>query len=113
MGFLMVSIRNFPYFSMMHCSNGQSGLIVSNIIFIPDCPLAKNSVIPAQAGIQLIENYPTKWDNMAALTAALNVLLLDSRLRGNDETNVLFWFKNRKFNPIRTVLGLMDNLGLT
>jgi hypothetical protein len=44
---------------------------------------------------------------MAALSAARNVLLLDSRLRGNDEANGLFWFKNREFNPIRTVLGLM------
>jgi hypothetical protein len=42
---------------------------------------------------------------MAALSAARNVLLLDSRLRGNDEANGLFWFKNREFNPIRTVLG--------
>ena len=61
----------------------------------------------------MIENYPAKRDNMAALSAARNVLLLDSRLRGNDEAYGLFWFKNRKFNPIRTVLGLMDNLGLT
>ena len=51
----------------------------------PDCPLVKNSVIPAQAGIQLIENYPAKRDNMTALSASRNVLLLDSRLRGNDE----------------------------
>ncbi len=49
---------------------------------------------------------------MAALSAARNVLLLDSRLRGNDEANGLFWFKNKKFNPVGTVLGLMDNLGL-
>ncbi|CAH1903382.1 hypothetical protein NTGHW29_100016 [Candidatus Nitrotoga sp. HW29] len=39
----------------------------------PDYPLAKNSVIPAQAGIQLIENYPAKQDNMAALSATRNV----------------------------------------
>jgi hypothetical protein len=52
--------------------------------------ISKNPVIPAQAGIQLIENYPAKRDNMAALSAARNVLLLDSRLRGNDEANGLF-----------------------
>jgi hypothetical protein len=44
---------------------------------------------------------------MAALSAARNVLLLDSRLRGNDEANGLFWFKNREFNPIRTVWRLI------
>ena len=78
----------------------------------PDCPLAKNSVIPAQAGIQLIENYPAKRDNMTALSAARNVLLLDSRVRGNDEANGLFWFNNREFSPTRTVLGYNCNYGL-
>jgi hypothetical protein len=33
---------------------------------------------------------------MAALSAAWNVLLLDSRLRGNDEANGLFWFETGK-----------------
>ena len=108
-------------------------------IFNPDCPLVKNSVIPAQAGIQLIEYYPAKRDNMAVLhsqgvrcwvpalratlplypqgvgygclaevlapfggkglklqqhtlSATRNVLLLDSRLRGNDGANGLFGF---------------------
>jgi hypothetical protein len=41
---------------------------------------------------------------MAALSATRNILLLDSRLRGNDEANGLFWFKNREFNSIQTVL---------
>jgi hypothetical protein len=27
----MVSIRNFSYFSMMHCSNGQSGINLKSI----------------------------------------------------------------------------------
>ncbi|RFC37289.1 MAG: hypothetical protein DID92_2727743265 [Candidatus Nitrotoga sp. SPKER] len=44
---------------------------------------------------------------MAALSAVQNVLLVDSRLRGNDEANRLFCFKNREFNPIRTVLPLI------
>ena len=70
----------------------------------PDCPLDKKPVIPAQAGIQLIEKHPAKRDDMAVLyaqqgvrcwvpalratlplSASQRVLLLDSRLRGNDE----------------------------
>ena len=79
----------------------------------PNCPTQKNSVILAQAGIQLIDNNPAKRDNTTTwhpqgvgcgclaevlapfggkglkpqqhtLSAARNVLLLDSRLRGND-----------------------------
>ena len=59
----------------------------------------------------MIENYPAKRDSMAALSAARNVLLLDSRLRGNDEANGLFWFKNSELKPIRTVLGLNSKIG--
>ena len=50
----------------------------------PNCPTQKNSVILAQAGIQLIDNNPAKRDNTTTWSAARNVLLLDSRLRGND-----------------------------
>ena len=41
-------------------------------------------VIPAQSGIQLIEMYPAKRDNITVLSASRIVLLLDSSLRGND-----------------------------
>ena len=69
----------------------------------PDCPLDKKPVIPAQAGIQLIEKHPAKRDDMAVLypqgvrcwvpalratlplSASQRGLLLDSRLRGTDE----------------------------
>ncbi len=65
---------------------------MTTLAFIRDCPLVKNSVIPAQAGIQLLEYYPAKRDNMAVLPALRNVLLLDSRLRGNDVAAGLFRF---------------------
>ena len=38
-------------------------------LFNPDCSLEK-CVIPANAGIQLINNSPRKWDNIIALPAA-------------------------------------------
>jgi hypothetical protein len=38
------------------------------------------------------------------MAALRTFLVLDARRRGNDEANGLFWFKNREFNPIRTVL---------
>jgi hypothetical protein len=82
----------------------------------PDCPLAKNSVIPAKAGIQLIENYPAKRGNMTVLypqgvgcgckglkpqqhtlSTSRNVLLLDSRFRENDKPNGFLGSTN---NPI-------------
>ena len=60
--------------------------------FNPNSSLAKNCVIPAQAGIQLIEkssrSEPATW--FCPLRGVL--FLLDSRLRGNDGANELFWF---------------------
>ena len=51
----------------------------------PDYPTTKNSVIPAKAGIQLIEQ-PTR-SGTEPRYCPLRVLFvwLDSRLRGNDE----------------------------
>jgi len=53
----------------------------------PNSSLAKNCVIPAQAGIQLIEkssrSETTTW--FCPLRGVL--FLLDSRLRGNDDAN--------------------------
>jgi hypothetical protein len=53
-------------------------------LFIPNCLLAQNCVIPAQAGIQQEQTY-----RVADKTAMLSRLAgdffhLDSRLRGND-----------------------------
>ncbi len=69
-------------------------------------------VIPAKAGIQLIENYPAKRDNMAVLSASLNVLLLNSRLprikseddSGNDEANA-----QSRLNPLSSRRSLPSN----
>ncbi len=80
------------------------------LIFNLDCSLDEKLVIPAQAGIQLIDT-PAKRDGMAVLhpqgvrcwvpalratlplPASQRVLLLDSRLRGNDEADGQSGFK--------------------
>ena len=52
---------------------------------IPTATINKNYVIPAKAGIQLINNFPRKWDKIMVLPAAQgNFLRLDSGLRRND-----------------------------
>ncbi|NNM79486.1 MAG: hypothetical protein HKM01_03380 [Gallionella sp.] len=39
----------------------------------PENPLAKNRVIPAQAGIQIIKKSPATRDNIAVLSASRDV----------------------------------------
>jgi hypothetical protein len=53
----------------------------------------------------LIENYLAKRDSMAALSAARNILLLDYRLRGNDEANGYFDLKTGN-QPYPNSIGL-------
>jgi hypothetical protein len=39
----------------------------------PENPLAQNCVIPAQAGIQMIKQYPAKRDNIVVVSASRNI----------------------------------------
>jgi hypothetical protein len=60
--------------------------------FYPGKFIRRKPVIPAQAGIQRFEIHLAKRDNMPLLYTSWKVLLLDSRLRGNDKANGLFGF---------------------
>jgi hypothetical protein len=42
-------------------------------LFMPNKPAAKNCVIPAQAGIQMIKKFPAKRGNIAVLSASRDV----------------------------------------
>ena len=52
----------------------------------PDYPTTENSVIPAQAGIQLIEQPPCSGTEPRYCPLRVLFVWLDSRLRGNDVT---------------------------
>jgi hypothetical protein len=39
----------------------------------PDNSLVKNCLIPAQTGIQMINNSPRKWDNTMVLSASQSI----------------------------------------
>jgi hypothetical protein len=45
----------------------------------PDCPLGQNYVIPAKAGIQLINKFPRKWDNTLILSASRSLFIAGYR----------------------------------
>jgi hypothetical protein len=53
----------------------------------PNSSLAKNCVIPAQAGIQMIENSSRSESTTWFCPLRGVFFLLDSRLRGNDDAN--------------------------
>jgi len=59
----------------------------------PNNPLAHKRVIPAQAGIQLIEKSARSGSISSFCPLRGTFLLLDSRLRGNDEANGLAGMK--------------------
>jgi hypothetical protein len=43
------------------------------MLFNPDSSLAQNCVIPAKAGIQMINNFPRKWDNIMVWPATQSI----------------------------------------
>ncbi|MDD5059349.1 MAG: hypothetical protein PHQ60_15945 [Sideroxydans sp.] len=49
-----------------------------------DGAITNQTVIPAQAGIQMINESPRKWDNTEFARFAESLFLLDSGLRRND-----------------------------
>ena len=51
----------------------REAVAVAKIQISPNNPLVKNCVIPAQAGIQMINKPPRQWDNTVALPASRNV----------------------------------------